>query len=204
MAKQLPNSPRKFRSLADLPPEEGLEESPLVEIPGMKEVKRSALGGMRDAGVPEVAVDVADVLIPEAPDGVMGSGKKAMRAVGKAKKALSKADDVAAAQYAKNQHGHEEVKKMLGLSSDAPDLSKAAAKVDAPRTINYGNLDKDPAKRIPRGEVHEGKFRPVESEALSQDRMESLERLKKRNPDRYQTVIKKWKEKGILPPQEGE
>lgn len=196
--KQLPNSPRKFRSLSDLPPEKGLEEAPLFEVPGLKELKRKALGSLKDAGVPEVAVEAADVLVPDGPD-MSAMAKKA----GKAMKAMAKSEDkVKNADYEKAQEGHRRVREMLGLDSSAPDMEAKLKSKE--RVLDYGNFDKDPTKRIPRTEVKgddTGKLRTLENEALTQDRMESLERLKERNPDRYQKVIAKWRAKGILPDQ---
>lgn len=185
--KQLPNSPRRFRSLADLPPEPGLEESPLLEIPGAKELKRGALGALKEAGVPEVAVEAADILIPESPEGVSSSVKKAGKAISR----------LGSDDFKRAQKGHQDVKDMLRRSMPAPEPKAAPG-----GTLDYSKMNppKDPSKRVPRSEVDSmGRYHTLElSEGLTQDRMESLEKLKQRNPARYQEVIKKWREKGIL------
>lgn len=190
MADKLPYSPRKYRSLADLPPEPGIEESPLLEIPGAKELKRKALGALRDSGVPEVAVETTDLLLPESLEGLSQTFKKA----GKAAVA-----GIVSKDFRKAQDGHSAVHKMLeemnGLKSSAPQE----------RVLDYSKFNsKDPSKRVARSEQDaHGRFHTLElSEGLTQDKMESLERLRERNPERYKQVIAKWRAKGILPDQE--
>lgn len=179
---------KKKMTLDDLPPEEGLEESPFFEAPGAKEAKKKLFDRMRDAGMPEIMVEAADIGIPESLEGMatkavqfgrkIGKGIGMMRASGGSKEI----DDILASVKGK---------------AEMPEVKSAE------RVLDYSKFEKDPTKSMPRTKVSGSQgLQTIENEALTQDRMASLEKLKDRNPKRYQEVIAKWREKGILPEQD--
>lgn len=180
---------KKKMTLADLPPEPGIEESPLLEIPGAKEAKRKAFGRMKEAGVPEIAVEAADVMIPESLEGAAGKMAEGMRGI---KKAMAVGKD-----YKKAMKGHDEVKRMLEASAGI----KKPAEQAVERTLNYEKLG-NPAHKIPRGEVTKEGYKALQNEGQAQDLMESLAKLERRDPEAHKKAVARLKAKGVLPEQD--